>query len=120
MGRRIGVPRSAARFGERPVLHSQFGRSRLAGPRPALVLSSRAYSKTTGLAVICPITSRVKGYPFECPLPAESRVSGVVLADTVRNVDFRSRRIDFVERAPEALLHDVFQALRRILPGILP
>src|SRR5438270_8099109 len=70
-----------------------------AGRRPALVLSPRAYNGRVGLALLCPITSQVKGYPFEVPLPDGLAVAGVVLADQVKSLDWRARqaaRIDAV------------------------
>ena len=86
-----------------------------AGRRPALVLSPAAYNRKTSLALCCPITSRVKGYPFEVPLPASLPINGVVLADQVRSLDWRSRRADFVAQAP----HEVTQAVRAKLDTLL-
>ncbi len=62
-----------------------------AGRRPALVLSPSAYNGRVGLALFCPITSQVKGYPFEVRLPAGSPVSGVVGADQVKSLDWRAQ-----------------------------
>ena len=62
-----------------------------AGRRPALVLSPAAYNRKTGLAIACPVTSHAKGYPFEVVLPDGLPVSGVVLADHVRNIDWQAR-----------------------------
>ena len=58
-----------------------------AGRRPALVLSPASYNGKVGLAILCPITSQTKGYPFEVATPAGSRVSGVILADQVKSLD---------------------------------
>jgi len=58
-----------------------------AGRRPALVLSPRAYNAKTSLAIVCPITSQVKGYPFEVALPSGGRIGGVILSDHVKNLD---------------------------------
>src|SRR5438552_15502873 len=63
-----------------------------AGRRPALVLSPSAYNGRVGLALFCPITSQVKGYPFEVPIPAGSSVTGVVGADQVKSLDWRGRK----------------------------
>ena len=62
-----------------------------AGHRPALVLSPRSYSRKAGLALLCPITSQEKGYPFEVPLSEADEVHGVVLADQVKSLDWRER-----------------------------
>ena len=66
----------------------QSGREQ-AGRRPALVVSPSAYNSKVGLALVCPITSKVKGYPFEVPLPDGGPVQGVVLADQLRSLDWR-------------------------------
>lgn len=62
-----------------------------AGHRPALVLSPATYNGKTGLMLCCPITSRVKGYPFEVPLDARAGVRGVVLSDQVKSLDWKAR-----------------------------
>lgn len=62
-----------------------------AGRRPALVLSKTAYNQRIGRAFVCPITSKVKGYPFEVPVNTHS-VTGVVLSDHLKNVDWVTRR----------------------------
>jgi mRNA interferase MazF len=59
-----------------------------AGRRPALVLSPAAYNRRAKLALVCPITSRAKGYPFEVALPAALPLSGVVLADHLKSADW--------------------------------
>ena len=61
------------------------------GRRPALVLSPESYNGKVGLALACPVTSQVKGYPFEVPVPSGLPVSGVILVDQVRSLDWRAR-----------------------------
>jgi mRNA interferase MazF len=61
------------------------------GRRPAVILSPSAYNRVSGLAIAAPITSRVKNYPFEVPLPAGAAVSGVILIDQVKNIDWKAR-----------------------------
>ena len=63
-----------------------------AGRRPALVLSPRLYNRKVGLAVCCPITSKVKGYPFEVELPEGLEATGAVLCDQLKSLDWRARR----------------------------
>ena len=84
-----------------------------AGRRPALILSPRGYHQRTNLAIVCPVTSRAKGYPFEVPLPGGLPISGVVLADQVKSIDRRARRIETAGSVPEAFLDEV---LARLLP----
>lgn len=84
----------------------QAGREQ-SGRRPALILSPAPYNQKTGLALACPITSQAKGYPFEVPLPAGLPVSGVVLADHVKSIDWRARRAELIGDVGEATLGDV-------------
>ena len=83
--------------------------------RPALILSPRSYNSKARLAIACPITSHVKGYPFEVPLPASEKISGVVLADLVKNLDWRARRVAFEAKAPADVVTDVRERLRVLL-----
>ena len=85
-----------------------------AGRRPALVLSPAAYNAKVGLAILCPITSQVKGYPFEVRIRGE-RVEGVVLSDQVKSLDWRVRQAQLIERVPEAVIEEVFQKLATLL-----
>lgn len=88
-----------------------------AGRRPALVLSPQNYNEKVGLALACPITSKIKGYPFEVLLHS-SRVQGAILADQVRSLDWRSRQFTFIEHAPAETVHDVVQTLQMLLPVV--
>jgi mRNA interferase MazF len=65
-----------------------------AGRRPAVVLSPKTYNSKAGLALLCPITSQVKGYPFEVSLPEGLPVSGVVLSDQVKSLDWKARNAE--------------------------
>ncbi|MBC7673134.1 MAG: endoribonuclease MazF [Polaromonas sp.] len=78
-----------------------------AGRRPALVLSPKAYNQKTGLALVCPIASQVKGYPFEVSIPAGLKVGGVVLADQLKSVDWGARRAAFIDTVPPAVVTKV-------------
>ena len=86
-----------------------------AGRRPALVLSPRSYNGKVGLALVCPVTSQVKGYPFEVPLPAGLGVQGVVLADQVKSLDWRARQAEFAGRLPPDHLAEVLAKLATLL-----
>lgn len=68
-----------------------------AGRRPALVLTSKEYNYKTSRYIVCPITSQVKGYTFEYPLPAHSLVQGVVLTDHVKNQDWTQRNVEYTD-----------------------
>ena len=85
------------------------------GRRPALILSPRLYNAKARLALACPITSQVKGYPFEVKLPAAGTITGVVLADHVRNVDWEARHVVFEAKVPAEILAEVRERLRALL-----
>lgn len=84
------------------------------GIAPALVLSGMSYNGKTGLAVVCPVTNRAKGYPFEVPMPPRHAVTGVVLADQVRNVDWRSRNAQLSSSVPLAIVDEVLRNLAKL------
>ena len=98
------------------TLDPQAGREQ-AGRRSAFVLSPAAYNRKVGLALFCPITSRVKGYPFEVSLPPGLPVSGVVLADHVKSLDWRARRVETIVRLPANVLREVLVKLDALLAG---
>lgn len=85
------------------------------GRRPALILSPRAYNSKARLAIVCPITSQVKGYPFEVPLPPGPTITGVVLADHLKNLDWQARRVVFETKAPADVVTDVRERVRALL-----
>jgi len=86
-----------------------------AGRRPALVLSPSLYNGKVGLALFCPITSRVKGYPFEVAIPAGLVVSGTVLSDQVKSLDWRARRAEFAGRLSELHVREVLDKVATLL-----
>jgi mRNA interferase MazF len=85
------------------------------GRRPALILSPRTYNAKARLAIACPITSQVKGYPFEVPLPSGAKITGVVLADHIKNLDWQARRVVFEAKASADVVTDVRERLRALL-----
>ena len=95
-------------------LNPQAGREQ-GGRRPCLVLSPAAYNGKTGLAVLCPITSQAKGYPFETPLPAGLTTTGVVLADHVKSLYWRVRGAEFREKAPQSVVREVLDMTAALL-----
>ena len=92
----------------------QSGREQ-AGRRPALVLSPEAYNSKTGLALICPVTSKGKGYPFEVPISTSAGIQGVVLADQLRSLDWRARRAEWIEQAQPKVVERVLKLLDTLL-----
>ena len=86
-----------------------------AGRRPALVLSPASYNGRVGLAILCPITRQEKGYPFEVPVPGECGVSGVVLSDQVKSLDWRARQAELIGPLPRRVTEEVLQKLGALL-----
>ena len=86
----------------------QAGREQ-AGRRPAVIVSPGAYNGKVGLALFCPITTRQKGYPFEVVIPDGMPVSGTILADQVKSLDWRVRRADFICKLPDTVIDEVIR-----------
>ena len=91
------------------VGHEQRGR------RPAIVLSPKAYNQRVGLGLFCPVTNRSKGYPFEVAIPDEYKVTGVILSDHVKNLDWKVRRAEFIAEASEDIVEEVLAKLNTLL-----
>jgi len=89
--------------------HEQSGR------RPAIVLSPRLYNSKTGLALFCPITNQIKGYPFEVLIPDDLPVSGAVLADQLRSLDWKARRAERICSLPEEIVDEVLGKIEPLL-----
>ena len=89
--------------------HEQTGR------RPAVVLSPSAYNKKVGLAILCPITNQVKGYPFEIALPEGLKVTGVILSDQVKSLDWKARQAELISRLPGEVVLEVLLKLNTLL-----
>ena len=87
------------------------------GRRPALVLSPKSYNGIVGLALFCPVTSKIKRYPFEVKLPDGYTVSGVVLCDQLKSLDWRSRKVEYIEQASSDVMAMV---AARLLPLLEP
>ncbi len=86
-----------------------------AGRRPALVLSPAAYNGKVGLAILCPITSQVKGYPFEIVMPDGWKISGAILSDQVKSLDWKARQAELVCKLPSTTVDEVLQKLNTLL-----
>jgi len=85
------------------------------GWRPALVLSPKRYNGLTGLAVAVPITNQAKGYPFEVRLPNQCKTTGVILADAIRNLDWRTRHARYADSVPPEVITAVHKRLMSLL-----
>ena len=117
-------PLEAARFGEVSTpargdiiwlsFDPQAGREQ-GGRRPAVVISPVSYNLKVGLAICCPITSKSKGYPFEVALPDGLGITGVVLADQVKSLDWRTRQAEIVGRLPQVALEEVLAKIAALI-----
>lgn len=84
-----------------------------AGKRPALVLSPRSYNEKVGLAIFCPVTSQVKGYPFEVLL--NGKIKGAVLSDQIRSLDWVARNSEYIEKAAPGVVAEVLSRVQTLL-----
>ena len=85
-----------------------------AGKRPALTLSPKAYNQKVGLAIFCPVTNQVKGYPFEVKIE-RSKITGVILADQVKSLDWKKRDAEFIVKAPLNVISEVMELLNTLI-----
>jgi mRNA interferase MazF len=83
--------------------------------RPAVVLSPQAYNSRVGLAVLCPITAHIKGYPFEVLIPPGLPIEGAVLADQVETLDWRAHRAELICSLPAAVIEETLGKLRTLI-----
>jgi len=84
------------------------------GRRPALIVSSEKYNAKSGLALLCPITSQIKGYPFEVNLTLKA-ASGVVLADQIRSIDWAERRVQKIGVVSEKTMSEIQELLKKLI-----
>lgn len=89
--------------------HEQSGR------RPALVISPAAYNGKVGLALLCPITNQIKGYPFEVVIPSGLAVTGAVLSDQIKNLDWKIRRAEFACTIPKTVTQEVLKKIDTLI-----
>ena len=81
------------------------------GRRPALVVSKDLFNAHTGLCIVCPVTSSQRDYPFHISIPAGQKVSGFVMVEQVKSIDFRSRKVRRIAKAPAALVEEALSIL---------
>ena len=86
-----------------------------AGHRPALILSPKAYNGKVGLAILCPITSKVKGYPFEVLIPEGLEIKGAILSDQIKSLDWKAREATFKCKLPTEQFNEVIKKLSTLI-----
>jgi mRNA interferase MazF len=81
------------------------------GRRPAFVVSKDIFNRSTGMAIVCPVTNTKRDYPFHIPIPKNSKLTGFIMVEQVKSVDFHSRRAKRIERGKDELLSEVLSIL---------
>lgn len=81
------------------------------GRRPALVISNTLFNKHTGLAIVCPITNTDRNFPFHVKVTDQSSITGYIMVEQVKSIDFVSRKTRFVKKAPSDILNEVLGIL---------
>ena len=81
------------------------------GRRPALVISNDLFNKHTGLCIACPITNTKREYPFHVAIPEDQDVTGYVMVEQVKSLDFRSRKVRRIGKAPDSILQEALSLL---------
>ena len=85
------------------------------GRRTAVVVSNTLFNKKTGLAFVCPTTTRERGYPFHVSIPAGLPVHGFVMTDQLKSVDYRARKATYIAQAPEELVDEIMAIIEAIM-----
>ena len=81
------------------------------GRHPALVVSNRAFNKATGLAIVCPITNTNRSIPFHVAIPKDFLLTGYIMVEQVKSIDFKSRKIKLIEKATQNIMVEVLSIL---------
>ena len=89
-----------------------------AGRRPALVISPKVYNEKTGLTIFCPITSQEKNYPFEVKIPDKLEIKGVILADQIKNLDWKTRKAEFICKLPKTAVAETINKINVLINSI--
>ncbi|GHV76168.1 mRNA-degrading endonuclease [Spirochaetia bacterium] len=84
------------------------------GNRPAIVISPREYNEKVGLGIFCPITNQGKGYPFEVKINSK-KITGVILSDQIKNLDWRERDIRFIIKSKEEEMAEVISKINVLI-----
>lgn len=86
-----------------------------AGKRPALVISPSSYNGKVGLSLLCPVTSKIKGYPFEVIIPQNLPIEGAILSDQVKSLDWQTRQASFICKVPEETITEVVSKIQILI-----
>ena len=83
--------------------------------RPAVVLSPGNYNEKSGLVILCPVTSKIKGYPFEVIIPPDFPISGAILSDQIKSLDWHVRNAEYIFSLPDGIISSVLKKLALLL-----
>lgn len=86
-----------------------------AGFRPALIITQKQFNQATRLALACPITSQIKGFPLEVVLPDGLITSGVILVFQVKTIDWHERKVKYIESLPPEMMAEVTAKLHALI-----
>ncbi|MCL2066925.1 MAG: endoribonuclease MazF [Treponema sp.] len=86
------------------------------GKIPAIVVSPKEYNEKTGLGLFCPITSKIKNYPFEVIIE-NNKISGVVLSDQIKSMDWRTRTVEFILKGTSKIIDEIIDKVSVLLCG---
>ena len=81
------------------------------GRRPAIVVSKNLFNRGTGLSIVCPLTNTSRKFPFHIPIPEKSSLTGFIMVEQVKSIDFHSRKATLIEKASQDLLAEVLSIL---------
>jgi len=85
------------------------------GHRPAIVISPKEYNAKVGLAIFCPITSKIKNYPFEVKINLKNKINGAILSDQLKSLDWQKREAKFIAKAPKKVLKEAIEKLNLLI-----
>ena len=89
--------------------------SEQSGRRPALVLSHKSYNSKVGMLIACPVTTKIKGYPFEVPIPQDLSMDGVILSDQIKSLDWKSRKAEYISKTSDNLMANVLAKISMLI-----
>lgn len=89
--------------------------NRQSGKRPAYVISPRQYNSKVKLGLFCPVTSRIKGYPFEVHIPENNKIEGVILVDQIKSLDWQARQAELIYKLPDQIFEEVNAKLKALI-----
>lgn len=85
------------------------------GRRPALVVSNNLFNTHTGFALVCPVTNTNRKYPFHVAISSTSKLTGFIMVEQIKSIDYAARKVKFLEKAPSHIFNEVLSILDTIV-----